>query len=167
MNGKRFMRFATKVIVAHTVTYFVVGAVAYQWLTKQFYEGDHAVFASFMRTPAEPEIWRHVMQWFLPAQILRGFVLAAVLYPLFDTMAGWSRMKRFWTLAGLYLWIGFWAATTAAPGTIEGLVYNRPEITLCAHLTVQPEIVIQGLALAAWLARWMAPHCRSVEADLG
>jgi hypothetical protein len=49
---------------------------------------------------------------------------------------------------------------------IEGLVFNRPDIAPRAHLTVQPEIVVQGLAMAAWLARWMAQHCGRIEANL-
>jgi hypothetical protein len=83
MDFQRFLRFAVKVTIAHVVSYFVVGAAAYQLLTKPFYEGEAAVFATFMRTPAEPELWRHAMTWFLPAQVLRGVLIAAVLYPFF------------------------------------------------------------------------------------
>jgi hypothetical protein len=39
-----------------------------------------------MRTEAEPELFSHVARWFLPAQILRGLLIAAVFYPLFDTL---------------------------------------------------------------------------------
>ena len=45
----------------------------------------------------------------------------------------------------------------AAPGTIDGLIYLRPQITPYAHLMVQPEIVVQALILGAWVARWMVP----------
>jgi hypothetical protein len=155
MDFQRFLRFAVKVTIAHVVSYFVVGAAAYQLLTKPFYEGEAAVFATFMRTPAEPELWRHAMTWFLPAQVLRGVLIAAALYPFFDTLQSWSWGRRWLAISGLYLVLGFWAAAVAAPGTIDGLVYLRPEITLDAHLTVQPEIVAQGLLLGAWVARWM------------
>jgi hypothetical protein len=40
-------------------TYFLAGMVAYPLLTKQFYEGPHAVLAVFLRTEAEPELFRH------------------------------------------------------------------------------------------------------------
>jgi hypothetical protein len=40
--------------------------------------------------------------------------------------------------------------------TIDGLIYLRPEITPFAHLLVQPEIIVQGLILGAWVAWWMA-----------
>jgi len=155
MHARRFLKFVAKVTVAHVVSYFVVGAAAYALFTKPFYEGENPIFASFMRTPAEPELWRHTMTWFIPGQILRGALIAAVLYPFFDTLQTWSWRKRFLSISGLYLVLGFWASAVAAPGTIDGLIYLRPEITPFAHWMVQPEIVIQGLVLGAWVARWM------------
>jgi hypothetical protein len=155
MSFKRFLSFAAKVSVAHVVSYLVVGAAAYQLLTKPFYEGAQPVFASFMRTPAEPELWKHAMIWLIPGQVLRGVLIAAVLYPFFETLARWSWRKRFLSISGLYLVLGFWASAVAAPGTIDGVIYLRPEITPYAHLMVQPEIVVQGLILGAWVARWM------------
>lgn len=152
MDFKRFAVFSSKVTAAHVTTYFLAGAVFYQLLTKDFYTGPNPVFAIFMRTEAELELWSHVVRWFLPAQISRGLLIAAVLYPLFDTLQAWSFGKRFLTLASLYLGLGFWGATVAAPGTLEGLVYLRPFITPYVHLAVQPEIVLQGLGLALIVA---------------
>lgn len=158
MSG--FPRFAAKVVAAHTVSYFVVGSVAYLTLTREFYEGPRPIFATFMRTPAEPELWAHATRWFLPAQLARGVLLAVVLWPFVPTLRTWSVPRRALALAGLYLGIGFWATTVAAPGTLEGLVYLRPEINLRAHLLVQPEILVQGLILAGWLAWWIGPPPR-------
>ena len=152
---KKFLAFALKFAVAHTVTYFIVGALAYQFLTRELYEGPNPIFATFMRTPAEPEVWRHVMIWFLPAQVLRGLLMAAALFPFLDTLLAWGAGKRFLSLAGLYLIFGYWASAVAAPGTIDGVVYMRPEITTRAHLLVQPEILLQGVALAAWVSWWL------------
>lgn len=155
MDGRRFVDFALKVIIAHTVTYFIVGAITYQLPTKPLYVGEHAVMSTFMRTEAEPEIWRHVMIWFLPAQVMRGLSMAVALFPFLDALVGWNLAKRFLAIAGVYLIFGFWASAVAAPGTIEGLVYLRPEFTLSVHLTVQPEIIAQGLLMSAWLAYWV------------
>jgi hypothetical protein len=149
MDFKRFAIFAAKITAAQVTTYFLAGAVFYQLLTKDYYTGSNPIFAAFMRTETEPELWAHVMRWFLPAQILRGVLIAAVLYPLLDTLKVWSFGKRFLLIASLYLVFGFWAAAVAAPGTIEGMVYLRPFITPYAHLAVQPEIILQGLGLAA------------------
>ena len=157
MNLKQFLTFTGKVILAHVLTYFIVGAVAYQLITKQFYEGANPIFSTFMRTQAEPDLWGHVMTWFIPGQILRGLLIAVVLYPFFGKLKEWSFRKRFLAIAGLYLVLGYWASAVAAPGTIDGMIYMRPEITLYAHLMTQPEIIVQGLALSALVAWWMVP----------
>ncbi len=164
MTARRFAGFAVKVAVVHAVTYFVVGAAAYHLSTKQFYLGDDAVFKAFMRSEDNPAEWNHVMCWFLPAQLLRGVLMAAVLYPFLEVLKGWKYRKRFLAISGLYLGLGYWGATVAAPGTIEGMVYMVPSITMYHHLIVQPEIVVQGLALGGWLGWWMAREGRKAEA---
>ncbi len=164
MPAKSFLSFAIKLIVVQVVTYLVVGSIAYQLLTKPFYTGPDPLFASFMRTETQPETWGHVVTWFLPANLVRGLLMALALYPFAEAWLGWGYWKRCLSLAGLYLVFGFWAATVAAPGTIEGLVFLRPEFTPAVHLKVQPEIVVQGLALGAWLAGWVAPR-RKPEAE--
>ena len=159
MEWRRFGLFAGKTIVVHVVTYVVVGAAAYFLFTRSLYEGPNPVFASFMRTQSEPELWEFVMRWQPAGQVARGFLIGAVLYPFFETLISWSYWRRFLSIAGLYLVLGFWASTVAAPGTIDGLIYLRPEITIGIHGAVQVEIVLQGLALAAWLSKWMSRGC--------
>ena len=151
---KNFLRFALTVILAHTVTYLIAGGIAYPLLTKPLYEGSDPVFTAFMRSPADPNLWQFVMKWFIPAQVLRGLLMAIALYPFYETLQEWSFGKRFLSLAGLYLIFGYWAAAVAAPGTIDGVVYMRPEY-LGTHLIVQLEIIVQGLALAAWVGWWI------------
>jgi hypothetical protein len=162
MDYKRFATYAAKVVAAHVTTYFLAGAIAYPLLTKEFYVGPNPIFATFLRTEAEPELFRHAVHWFLPAQILRGFLIAAVLYPFFDTLRAWSFRKRFLSIAALYLVLGFWAAPVPAPGTLEGMVYMRPFITPMVHLKVQAEIVLQGLGLAFLIAGAMMEAPRKV-----
>ncbi len=125
MSLKRFSSFALKVTAAHTVSYFITGALAYQFLTRQFYEGPAPIFATFMRTPAEPELWRAAMIWFLPGQMLRGLLIAAALFPFFETLKGWNFPKRMLSISGLYLALGFWATAVAAPGTRDDLSAPR------------------------------------------
>lgn len=153
---KQFFAFVGKVIFSHVLTYFIAGATAYPLLTKQFYEGQNPIFATFMRTQADPVLWGHVMKWFLQGQILRGFLIAIVIYPFFSTLNNWRYIKRFLSISGLYIVLGFWAAAVPAPGTIEGMIYLRPEITTYVHLMVQPEILVQGSALGALIAWWMS-----------
>jgi hypothetical protein len=73
MNLKRFTFFAIKVMVAHLLTYFIAGAIAYPLTTQEFYVGANPVFASFMRTQADPILWAPVMTWFIQAHCCVGF----------------------------------------------------------------------------------------------
>jgi hypothetical protein len=157
MRPRHFLTFASKVTAAHVITCLAAGAIAYPLLTKEFYVGSNPIFKIFLRTEVEPELWGHVAAWFLPAQFLEGLLIAAALYPFFETLMSWPFRKRFLTISGLYLVLGFWAATVAAPGTIEGMVYLRPVFTPLVHVKVQPEIIGQGLALGAMVAFWMGP----------
>jgi hypothetical protein len=152
MNTKRFTIFVAKIIAAQVTAYFLAGLIFYPLLTKPYYVGPHPIFAVFMRTEADRELWPQVVNWFLPAEILRGFLIAAVFYPLYDFLKAWPFLKRLFYIAGLYLVLSFWAAGVAAPGTIEGMVYLRPFITPQVHLHVQPEMIFQGLALALFIA---------------
>jgi hypothetical protein len=152
MNFGRFAAFATKVVSAHVTTYFLAGAIAYPLLTKKYYVGQNPIFAAFLRTEADPELWAHVGRWFLPAEILRGLLISLVLYPLFDVLKAWTFTKRWLLISALLVGLGFWAAAVPAPGTIEGMIYLRPFITPAVHLHVQPENILQGLALAFFVA---------------
>jgi hypothetical protein len=154
---KKYSVFTGKVILSHTVTYLIAGALAYPLLTKNFYVGANPVFASFMVTQNEPELWANVTRWIVPGQIFRGILMAAALFPFIEILNSWTFTKRFLSIFGLYVVFGFWASAVAAPGTIDGIVYMRPEINRYVHLMVQPEIVGQGFLFALWIARWMKP----------
>ena len=67
-------------------------------------------------------------------------------------LKAWRFLKRFLYVASVYLVLGFWAATVAAPGTLEGMLCMRPFITPEVHLRVQPEIILQGLGLALFVS---------------
>ena len=154
---KAFIRFAAKVTLVQAVTYIGAGMIAYPLWTHQFLEGPHPLLAPLVRLPSEPELWAHVLRWMLPAQLFRGILLGAVLYPLLDTYRSWSFAKRFLNIAAMYIIIGQWASPVAGAHTVEGWLILRPEFTtLPVVLRVIPEGLIQGLALGAWLARWLS-----------
>lgn len=152
---KRFVQFSGRVIVAHVVTYVGVGMLAYLVLTRQFFEPE-GVAAQVLRTPADPQLWSHVTRWMLPAQVLRGLLIAAVLFPFVPTLLAWSYARRVAALAGLYVVLGQWASTVAGSGTIEGWLILRPEFTTPRIVWgAMVEGLVQGIVLAAWLGRWM------------
>jgi hypothetical protein len=152
VGGHKVAWFVLLVAIAHAITYFLVGALAFATLTHGLYEGADPLFGSYLRTPGEIELWQHVTTWFLPAQLLRGLLIGLALSPFLPLLRRWSVSQRTVAITGLYLVMGFWAAAVAAPGNIEGLVYLRPEFSLDVVLLVQPEIVIQGAAMSFLVA---------------
>lgn len=142
------IRFVLLVAIAHTVTYFLVGALAFTLLTHVLYEGADPLFGSYLRTPGDPILWGHVTAWFLPAQLARGVLIGLALSPFLPSLRTMTARRRAVAITALYLVIGFWAAAVAAPGNIEGLVYLRPEFTVDVVVLVQPEIVVQGAAMS-------------------
>jgi len=152
---KKLLTYLLKFTIVHTITYLIIGMIAYPLLTKDFYIGENAVFSSFMVTQEDEELWNNVLIWIFPGQILRGVLIGLVFYPFYSVLNSWTYQKRLLTIASIYIVIGFWASAVAAPGTIDGMIYMRPEITIMTHLKVQPEIIIQGLLMSAWISKWM------------
>jgi len=152
MRGRGTAGFVLLVAVSHAITYLFIGAAAFATLTHGLYEGGDSLFGTYLRTPAESDLWRQVTTWFLPAQLLRGALIGLALAPFLPTLRGWAPWRRALALLGVYLVVGFWAAAVAAPGNIEGLVYLRPAFGTDVHLRVQPEIIIQGAAMSLLVA---------------
>ncbi len=154
MNAKRFLIFAGKMTVALSVTTFMVGLIAYPLLTKDLFENPNSVLTTIYRTQADPDLWNQVYIWILPVHILRGILIATVIYPFYDTLNGWSYWKRFLSIAGLLVILGHLAGSS---GIIEGLYMMRPEfVTPDILLRTLPEPIVQGLLISAWIAKWMA-----------
>ena len=150
---KKFFQFSSRVIVAHIVTYIGVGVLAFTFLTREFFN-PNGIAAQIMRTPDQHELWRHVTIWMLPFQILRGFLIATVLFPFLSCLRSWPYWKRVVTIGGLYIVLGQWASTVAGSGTIEGWLILKPEFTTFPVVVkAMIEGFIQGLALSAWISK--------------
>ena len=134
-----------KTIVAHTVTYFLVGWAAL-WCFDYARTFAEPGVRSLMRPTGEPLVMAGPL-----VQPLRGLLFGVVFYllraPLFGGRSGW-----------LVLWlalvvVGILGTFGPAPGSLEGMVYTT--LPLRFHLGSLPEIVVQSLALAALLWYWV------------
>ena len=154
-----YLRFVGTVMVAHMLTYIAVGTLTYELI----YESaiDAGGFDTFMRNPNNPEEWQHVLNWLLPAQILRGVLFGIALCPFLRTLSGWKLSSRFWALLALLLVFSVWSVTMPAEGSIEGWVYLRPDSgpTLPNPLLGYIEVPIQ-LASFAFLVSWRIGRSR-------
>lgn len=149
------LKFILKLTIVNLVSSFVIGSLSYLLLTKGLYSGENAAFGGFMRSPENPEQWVHVTRWFIIGQLIRGGLMGLALLPFYFALMQMKRSKRFLVLTGIYLVFGFWSAAVAAPGTIEGLIYLKPEVGLWGHALIQPQVILQGIVIGAWMALWM------------
>ena len=153
LRPRDYLRFAGVVTLAHLFTYLAAGTLAYFLIYKA--QIDTGGFDPFMRNPNDPEEWRHVETWLLPAQMLRGLLFGVALCPFLKPLSEWNLRTRFFALLGLLLVFSVWSVTMPGPGSIEGWVYLKPNsaLTLPNPLLGYIEVPIQ-LAVFSWLVSW-------------
>jgi len=161
MNGDRSVRFpalATMTVVAHTVTYFLIGVLASSLLgyAEQFRRPE---LACWMRPLTD-----HMVTAGPLFQPVRGFIFALVFFPvreiLFARRTGW--LITWWMLVGL----GILGTFGPAPGSVEGMVYTA--IPLRIQIGGWLEVVPQAFLLSATLWYWVRhPHTRWLSWMLG
>jgi len=134
-----------KTAVVHTITYFLMGALAYNFLgyAKEF---SQPYMIGWMRQTTD--LWVMIGPMFQP---LRGIIFALAFYPLrevfFEKKNGW--LILWWTLAA----IGILSTFGPTPGSIEGLLYTI--IPLPAQLAGWLEVIPQALLLSVILHYWV------------
>lgn len=139
----RFVPLAAKTVVSHTVTYFLMGALAYNFLH----------YADFINNPnsgmhATTSLWVTMG----PAlQIFRGILFASIFYlfreQFFGRKDGWLRMA--WMLVG----IGILGTFAAPAGSLEGFIYTTTPFRM--QIRGYLEIVTQAVLLSALLCYWV------------
>jgi len=145
-NGpQNFVPLTLRTVVVHTVTYFVVGLLAF-------------VLLGYGQRFAEPPLSAYMLQtddrWVMAGplfQPLRGILFASVFYflreQLFGHRHGWLLM--WWLLVVL----GIFSTFGPAPGSLEGMIYTR--LSWQNHVFGLPEGVVQALLLSVLLFYWM------------
>ena len=140
-----FARFCGRVTIAHFLSYVVVGGVSYVLIMRHCWGGIPADAGLREITSS------HVQFWIWPAQFVRAVVLAAVLYPLRETLVGMGRAGGLF-VAGMMVGIGCLAGFN---GLIEDLIFYK-NVSLYLYYIHIPEIAAQTLAFGyslVWLER--------------
>ena len=139
----RFGALAVKTMVCHTITYFVVGALA-------------AHFLHYADVMGKPDSGMRQMsdRWVMAGplfQPLRGLVFALVFYPLRECLFG---KKNGWLLmAWMLIALGILGTFGPAGGSIEGMIYTPVPIRF--QMRGWLEVVPQAIALSALLCYWV------------
>ncbi|MBI5029782.1 MAG: hypothetical protein HZB51_04590 [Chloroflexi bacterium] len=150
-----YIRLALVVILSHTFSYLLVGAIAYQLFYKPFWEGPSPLYAPFLRTMATPALWEQAMAWQIPGQLLRGLLMALVFIPILPAMKEISFARRYTFVAGLFFVFAHLAASAPSPANIEGALYLRPEFVAQGFLPSQPEMIAHSLLTGFLIAKFL------------
>lgn len=155
--NKQTLSFIVKSTLIYALAYLIVGAVAYQLITKQFYIGDAAIFTAYLRSEANPAEWAHTNLWLVPGLLLRALLISLVLLPFAPTLRKMTFLKRVGIVFALMFVLIHLAAAAPSPSNIEGLIYMKPELTgVASFLLTQPEMILQCLLFAlglSWVIR--------------
>lgn len=144
-NAASAAKVVGKTIVVHTVTYFIVGLLAFTLFdyTTRFSAGE---LSSFMRPTDDPLVAAGPL-----FQPVRGILFGIVFYLLrevfFAKKRGWLIM---WTTL---VFLGIFSTFGPTPGSIEGLIYTTLSPSL--QLLGLAEVLLQSLCLAFVLHYWV------------
>ncbi len=150
---KTFFSFALRVIIAHTLTYFVFGM-----LMSNVFDYAEVFKREIIRDYMLPVDEHNVLMGpFM--QPVRGLIFAIGLWPLRNFLI---EKKRGWLILwGLLVTIGILSTPAASPGSIEGMLYTR--LPMWYHLIGYPEIVLQTLVFSIWLVWWEQQSMKSPQ----
>ena len=130
--------------IIHTIAYTVAGMIELQFA--DYIYGGEERRVDFVRDMTIPEESTRIGLVFLPAQLVRGVLMAIVLLPLFDAIGNLTYGIRVAFLAGLMFVYADLASAVPFPNTIEGLVYLETEyISHDSFLTIQFEALLYSL----------------------
>lgn len=134
-----------KSAVVHTVTYFVVGWLAYTFVDYSAKYADPNL-KMYMRQTTDP--WVMAGPLFQP---LRGVLFGLIFYLLRDVVFakknGWLILWCVLVIAGILSTFG------PSPGSIEGILYTIVPLPL--HLMGLPEVLLQSFLLSAIVYYWV------------
>lgn len=134
---------AVKTMVCHSITYFIMGALAAYFLN----------YAAVMSHP-ESGMRPFTSPWIMAGPLLqpiRGLVFASVFFPLRQCLLG---RKYGWLIMGwMLVALGILSTFGPASGSIEGMIYTPTPIL--GQLRGWWEVVPQALLLSALLCYWV------------
>ena len=139
----RFLPLTVKTVISHTVTYFVMGALAFHFL-------HYAELFNHPNSGLRPTTDPLIM--FGPAlQVVRGALFATVFYPFREILFG--RRNGWLLIAWMLIGIGILGTFAAPPGSLEGFIFTT--MPVAAQARGYLEIVPQALLLSALLFYWV------------
>ena len=143
-----YFKFISFFVLAHVVSYTIAGVIALA-ISKDIYESDSR-HCDFLRDMSNPDESKRVSIYFLPAQVIRGFLMAMVLLPLLSAIVKFSFIESFVFFAGIMFIYTHLAAVSPFIDNIEGQVYFKEDYLVKKYfLKFQFEMVIYVIIFAS------------------
>ena len=140
-----FWGIAVKTIVAHSVTYFLMGLLASSIL-------DYSTwFADANLSPLMRQTYEKIVMAGPLFQPIRGFLFAIVFYLLREVL--FLRQKGWLVMWLMLVIVGILSTFGPSPGSVEGMVYTK--LPFVYHIYGWPEVIIQSLLLSGLLFYWV------------
>lgn len=163
LMNKQSLIFVVKSTLIYMFAYLIIGGIAYQLITKQFYVGDMPLFTAYLRSESNPAEWAHTNIWLVPGLFVRALLISLVLVPFVDTLKKMSFAKRVGILFALMFVLIHIAAAAPSPSNIEGLIYMKPALVSAkTFLLTQPEMIFQTLLFALGVS-WVIKKSQTGE----
>jgi hypothetical protein len=143
-----FLRFYARLTAAHLFSYVLVGGISYMLIMRHSWDGIPA------DTGVRAITSSHVQFWIWPMQFFRGLILAAVFFPLRQTLLKMGRGGGL-LVAGMMVGLGCLAGFN---GLLENLIFYR-NVSLYLYYIHIPEILGQTLLFGyalMWVERNLA-----------
>lgn len=142
-----YIKFVLFFVIAHTVSYTIAGVIALA-VSKDIYESKSR-HCDFLRDMSNPDESKRVSIYFLPAQMMRGFLMAMVLLPLLSAIVNFSFIDSFVFFAGIMFIYSHLAAASPFIDNIEGQVYFKEHYLVKKYfLKFQFEMILYSLIFA-------------------
>jgi len=140
-----FLDVTVKTILTHTVTYFLVGWLAYSFFSHVSLPGGGSIYTA-IRPVTDPLVMLGT-----PLQAVRGLLFGLVFYLLQRSLFSGKN-------GGLLIWLtllvfGILGTFGPTAGSLEGMIFTYQP--LLGHLYSLPEIVLQSLLLSLVLFYWV------------
>jgi hypothetical protein len=140
-----FWAITLKSMVVHTVTYFVMGVLAFTLLDYSARYADPGLRILMRQTD---DFWVMVGPAFQP---LRGVLFGVAFFLLRGSLFG--RRRGWLVMWAVLVIVGILATFGPAPSSIEGVLYTV--LPFWVHVMGLPEVVLQALLLSALLCYWV------------
>ena len=146
-NKFSFSVISLKSTIVHTVSYFVIGLLAFTFFD----------YSSKFADPVAANMFRQTDHLLVAAgplfQVVRGFLFGIVFYFLREIV--FPRKYGWLTLWLVLVIVGILSPFGAAPSSIEGMVYTV--LPSWFHMVGYPEIMVQS-GLLAFLTQYWVNH---------